>query len=72
MQGNQSGIVNPFARQVLSVTMDDQGQVKLDTQLPPEVVVKALVNITTESIMNYVSQMALAAQQGKLQTDVLK
>jgi hypothetical protein len=65
---NNSAIVNPFAQTALTLTIDDQGQAKVDTQLPPEVVVKLLTQAVLGMIFSYVDQMALAAQQGKLKT----
>lgn len=63
---NDSGIVNPFAKTVLTVTMDDQMQVRVQTDLPPDVVVKSLTNLAIGIIFEHAETLAAAAQLGKL------
>ena len=65
---NNSAIVNPFAQPILTLTIDDQGNTKMDTQLPAEAVVKIVTQAMLGTMFAYVDQMALAAQQGKLKT----
>jgi len=65
---NESPIVNPFAQPILTLTIDDQGNSKIETQMPAEVVVKIVTQAMLGTMFAYIDQMALAAQQGKLKT----
>lgn len=51
-------IVNPMATTVLTLTVTDQNQVNLQSQLPPNMVVKILQGIATDIIMKSIEEVA--------------
>lgn len=45
-------LVNPMATTVLTLTVDDQNHVNLQSALPPNMTIKVLQGIVTDIIMN--------------------
>lgn len=48
-----SPIVNPMSKTVMTVTVNDQMQINLDSKLPPGETIKILQSIITDVLMNY-------------------
>ena len=67
LKGNN--IVNPFARPILKLTIDDQGQSHIETQLQPKDTAKLLATLAMDLTFQYVEQLSAAAQLGKLQLE---
>lgn len=55
--GIGSNIVNPMARPVLTLTVNEHMQVDLQCQLPPEQVIKCLQSVITDVTFLYLQKM---------------
>jgi hypothetical protein len=53
----QNRIVNPFAKNVLSLKVNDELQTELDSKLPPRETVKILLNLAVDLMMGYTDQL---------------
>lgn len=62
-----SGIVNPFAKPVLTLEVDDKGQVKLNSSLNPADLCKLLQNIAIDVMFKYVGAVAQIQEEQKSQ-----
>lgn len=60
-------IVNPMAKQILSLTIDDSLQVNLQSQLPPEQVIKLLQSVMTDVMFVAIKNMIEAGKGPNLQ-----
>lgn len=61
MTEGKSGIVNPFAKTILSIEMKDDGSTKVQSSLSPDVLCKAMCSLMIDVIFQYVN----AASQSK-------
>ncbi len=59
----EKGIVNPFAKMALTLTVDDQGQVTLNSPLHPKEVCKLLRNIEIDLLFQYINTVPKVEQQ---------
>lgn len=59
----EKGIVNPFAKMVLTLSVDDQGQVTLNSSLHPQEACKLLRNIEADLLFKYIDSVTQANQQ---------
>lgn len=50
--GISGKLVNPMAATILTLTVDDQNHVNLQSALPPNMTIKILQGIVTDIIMN--------------------
>jgi hypothetical protein len=55
--GKISQIIDPLARDILTLTISDRGQVHLESQLPPVEVTKLLNNLIAELIFKRIEQL---------------
>jgi len=54
--GNSGKIVNPFARPVLTLTMNDQAQTELKApDMPPDQVIKVLMTVAIDVMFQYLN-----------------
>lgn len=63
IKDNGKGIINPFAKMVLTLSVDDQGQVSLNSPLHPREVCKLLRNIETDLLFQYMNASTKVDQQ---------
>ena len=63
----ESGIVNPFAKPVLTLEVDDKGQVKLNSSLNPADLCKLLQNIAIDVMFKYVGAVAQIQEEQESQ-----
>jgi len=56
MTEGKSGIVNPFAKTILSIEIKDDGTTKLSSSLPPDIVCKSLLSLTVDLIFGYMNE----------------
>lgn len=52
------GIVNPMAKPVLTLTINDNMQLNLQSALPPPEVVKLLQSVVTDVMIQYMQKIA--------------
>lgn len=55
---NGSGIINPFSKPVMVVTIDDRLQATIETKLPPNEVAKILMSTAVDLMFSYTEQYA--------------
>lgn len=53
-QGDGGRIVNPYAREILKFTMNDQGQVQLESVLPPLEIAAQLMTMALRTIFRHI------------------
>lgn len=61
--GNGGGIVNPFAKKILTIDVTDDGQTNISSPLPPDEVCKILANIMIDLQFRYITAAIDQAQK---------
>jgi len=59
-----SRIINPIAKEILALTINDQMQLQLNTQLAPRDAAKLLLNVAMDLVFGYSEALADAVSRG--------